>query len=135
MKNYRNKLVLSIFLSCLFLSGCSSPPRHIEATVPLVESSYSDVDSLGQELPLIFWKHFSVAGTARISEVNYNVFATKSYISALGLLCRNLTIKNINSSTHTQRIACTHASQDELTALTPWYLTRDIKKPTSDLKL
>ncbi|WPC74275.1 hypothetical protein [Vibrio porteresiae] len=128
------KIVISIILPSLFLSGCSSPPRKIEASVPLVEAS-AGMDSLGQQLPLIFWKQFATQESASISDSEYTIFASKPYISALDMLCRNLIINDVNKNTRSQRVACSQVSQYELTELSPWYLMRDIKNPMSDLKL
>ncbi len=103
-----------------------SPPRQVQATVPLVEKD-SRQQPLGQELPLIFWKNLSNPSAIQFNDKQYVISADNSYLSALGYLCRNLVITDVQNKNSSERVACSYAQKDELDELSPWYLMRDIK--------
>ena len=93
----------SIVLCVILLAGCTSRPREVVASLPLVSASQQKPTA--QEIPEKYWSDLANAQTTSIVHEKYQIIASPLYISALGQPCRELSITGINTP-ETKRVAC-----------------------------
>lgn len=126
-----NKLILSSMgLAVLTLSGCTSKPRDVVASVPLVSLSQEKPDK--QEIPLKYWNALSDPMRSHVGHDKYTIELNALYISALGQTCRELLITESNEddiakTKSVRRTACetTFMNKDK-TVEKAWFLEQQI---------
>jgi hypothetical protein len=123
--------MIAFTLACLFLQACSSPPREVKASVPLVTASASS-PTVKKGIPDAYWGQFSDPSVSILSINQYQVTLSQPYTSALGHTCRALDIIDVTTQMSAKRIACQQPTQSQ-SALQSWYLTPDVTK--SNLQL
>ncbi len=100
---FRNSLLLCL---TFLLSACSSKPRLVIASTPLVlESSQF---SYGTKIPPIYWPQLDQTYNSVLNHPQYKIVLKPPYVSALGNDCRELLIAGQEQS-HV-RIACVYTN-------------------------
>lgn len=132
-KMYKQNMHKTIIVSCLSILGltaCSSAPRQVQASLPLVEAS---VQPLGQKLPAKYRAQLEQAASTRLDNSDYSIQLGTQYTSSLGQDCRDLTIFEA-SGDKTLRVACAEKKQypEQVRA---WYLIPNIVQHSSSIKL
>jgi hypothetical protein len=95
--------IISILLCVYSLTGCSGKPREVRASIPLVSMSKEKPNK--KEIPSKYWATLSDSKQRQLKHDEYHIQLTESYISALGLLCRELIITDIENKIK-KRVAC-----------------------------
>ena len=121
-------IIIPIALCVLTLTACTSKPREVTASIPLVTSSQEKPNK--QEVPSKYWRFLSDPVQTTVEHDKYNIQLSRFYVSALGQICRELTILNKNQkNSHAQerRTACegtyiTIGNQTEKS----WFLEKQI---------
>lgn len=108
-------IIIPIALCVLTLSACTSKPREVTASIPLVTSSQEKPNK--QEVPSKYWRFLSDPIQTNVEHDRYNIQLSELYVSALGQVCRELTLLNKNPIT-------SHA-QERRTACEATYITKD----------
>lgn len=100
----RNILTLIPICVCLItLAGCTSKPREVTASIPLVSSSQEKPNK--KEIPSKYWAFLSDSKQTSFAHDQYNVKLDELYTSALGLTCRELIL--VDKKNNEERlIAC-----------------------------
>jgi hypothetical protein len=100
----RNTLTIILFSLCaIALTGCTSKPREVTASIPLVYISQDKPNE--KEIPSQYWEFLSDSKKTGFTHDKYQVQLAELYTSALGLPCRELTLTDKNSNEE-RRIAC-----------------------------
>ena len=121
-------IMIPVALCVLLLPGCTSKPREVTASIPLVASSQERPNK--QEVPTKYWSSLSNPAETNVQHDKYNIQLAKLYISALGHICRELSIVDKSqSSTHDfeRRTACeiSYKTKDNQ-AEKAWFLEKQI---------
>jgi len=99
-KNY--KIIFITF--CFFaISGCTSKPREVTASIPLVSASQEKPNK--KELPEQYWTMLADSRQTQLAHDKYTIHLSELYISALGFSCRELMLIDIDKNEQ-KRIAC-----------------------------
>ena len=121
----RNILTLIPIGVCLItLAGCTSKPREVTASIPLVSSSQEKPNK--KEIPAQYWAFLSDSKQTSFAHFKYQVQLAELYTSALGLTCRELTL--VDKKNNEERLtACevsfvNHNNQQEKA----WFLEKQI---------
>lgn len=93
----------SIVLCVILLAGCTSKPREVVASLPLVSASQQKPTA--EQIPEKYWVQLANTNTTNIIHEKYQITVSPLYISALGLPCRELSITNTDLA-ESKRIAC-----------------------------
>jgi hypothetical protein len=130
MKMPLNKIIpiIALSLTSLLLQGCSTPPRKVTASVPLVAAS-SNPQASQTGIPELYWASLSDPATTTLAINDYQVNVGPIYVSALSQHCRNLDIIDTAHQLSSKRVACETAAQGE------WYLGTDITHSSIELNL
>jgi hypothetical protein len=100
----RNLIKKSAIVVCaILLAGCTSKPREVVASLPLVSASQQKPTA--QEIPEKYWGQLANANTTNLIHEQYQIIVSPLYVSALGSPCRELSITGIEA-TELRRIAC-----------------------------
>jgi hypothetical protein len=113
------RLIITLVLVSFFLQACSSPPREVKASIPLVTSE-NHLSTYQQGIPDAYWRQFDTPSITQVSINNYQLTLGKPYISALGNRCRPLDIIDVTTQIRDKRVACKASTQDN------WFLTPDV---------
>lgn len=113
------RFILTLISVSLFLQACSSPPREVKASVPLVTSG-NYLPTLQQGIPDAYWRQFNTPSISNVSINNYQLMLGKPYISALGNTCRALDIIDVTTQSRAKRVACKASTEEN------WFLTPDV---------
>lgn len=125
------KLMVLICLGVFTLTGCSSPPRQVKASVPLVQNQ---VSAIGDKIPTQYRSQLENSVTQAISHPKYQIEVGSFYTSSLGQECRALLIAPSESDEQVSRVACTEPKQypDQIRV---WYLIPNIVQSSSIIQL
>lgn len=125
-----NKKLAVLLLGLGALSGCSSQPRQVEATIPLVDASNAAV---GTKLPTQFRNQLEDSQLKALRHKEYTIHVGAFYTSSLGQDCRGLTIYTLEGEKN-QRVACTEPKQypEQVRA---WYLVPNIVQSATSIQL
>ncbi|USD41325.1 hypothetical protein J4N42_00910 [Vibrio sp. SCSIO 43135] len=123
-----NKWLLG--LCALILAGCSSQPRHVEASLPLVAAS---IESVGTKVPASYRQDLEDMYKTELIHDKYHISLGPFYISSLGNECRELTIEEPEQG-KTTRVVCAEKKQYE-DQIRAWYLVPDIIQSSSSIQL
>lgn len=85
------------------VAGCTSKPREVEASVPLVSLSQEKPNK--KEIPTQYWSLLADTKQAFLEHEKYQIQLSALYISALGLPCRELQLID-KENNEEKRIAC-----------------------------
>ncbi|WP_417528918.1 hypothetical protein [Marinomonas shanghaiensis] len=126
IKHCRNTI---FFLFVFSLVGCASPPRTVDASIPLVEPS-SFVSS--ESVPPRYWNILNNDKETQFIHQDHLILLTPSYHSALGTRCRQLTFL-LDNMPIGSRIVCANSSNSDNSQ---WFLTHPLTNEQSlvDLK-
>ncbi|QIA64466.1 hypothetical protein GT360_13630 [Vibrio astriarenae] len=120
------KLKYLLLLSSSVLLGCTSQPRQVDASLPLVNLNQAPV---GEVIDTKYWSQLDSDMYTSLSHSEFDIQLEPAYLSALGLTCRVLTIQNLTSNAHynqvnapVKRIACKQPRQIEGVVEQGWYL-------------
>lgn len=113
-----------------FLVGCSSQPRQVEASLPLVKQQ---IIPIGKKLPAKYRQQLEDHSTKWLIHKDYDIEMGAFYTSSLGNDCRKLNVRTIEKVT-VQRIACAEKSQYE-GQVRAWYLVPDIVQSATSIQL
>lgn len=119
-------IILSL-VTITTLSACASKPRHVKANLPLVTPESSNVEMMSQ-VPERFWTELNKPGVVSLEHPNYQVVLKPTYVSALGLQCREIYIDSIS------KIACSIKSTDS-NEVNRWYWVNELVKDKLEKKL
>jgi hypothetical protein len=109
-------------IAVLFLSACSSQPRQVQATIPLVPPKAISGQEIGQQ----HWQALESNETSLIDHQGQRILVGEKFTSALGLTCRKLTVTEDNQPP-SERIACAQMTTDEQgQSVSQWFLTKQI---------
>ncbi|MEL0630284.1 hypothetical protein [Psychromonas aquatilis] len=124
---------IAVVISTLIIAGCSSRPREVNASLPLVTPTTQTVT--GKAIPEKYWSSLSSAGVTTLTHEKYQITLSPLYTSALGNLCRKLTLVDQNK-TQMKRIACelslVNANNQPYKA---WFLEKQIIETSSYVEL
>lgn len=124
IKTLRNT---GLTLLALHLVACASPPRTVDASLPLVESQRLTYDEV---VPAEYWARLDDAKESEFTHNEYRVRLGYPYESALGTTCRLMYFfEDSNQAFVGSRIACVdrEGENDSL-----WFLTNNVSdKETS----
>jgi hypothetical protein len=99
-----NRLSKTLIILCfVIISGCTSKPREVNASIPLVSSSQEKPNK--NEIPAQYWSFLSDSEQTGFVHDKYQVQLTELYTSALGQVCRELTLVDKDSNEE-RRTAC-----------------------------
>jgi len=102
MLNFSIKKITMLFCAMTLL-GCASQPREVSASMPLVMPSVQKPDK--QQVPEQYWLPLSDPRQHQLQHEKYNIQLSAPYTSALGQLCRALTMTD-NEQKMQKRIVC-----------------------------
>jgi hypothetical protein len=85
------------------VAGCTSKPREVTASIPLVSASQEKPNK--KEIPSQYWSFLSDLQQAGFAHDKYQVQLSELYTSALGLVCRELTLTDKDRN-EARRTAC-----------------------------
>lgn len=123
----------SIIFILLQLSACTSGPRQVNASLPLVTSSLEQPDK--EMIPNQYWSILSDDSQSRLTHDQYQISLGEIYISALGRSCRELVIKDKNNEIK-KRIACeNHFLNKKNQENKAWFLEKVIIESSSFVEL
>ncbi|PMH45939.1 hypothetical protein BCU68_09085 [Vibrio sp. 10N.286.49.B3] len=129
-----------------FLVGCSSQPRQVEASLPLVQPS---TQPLGIQVPQQYSQDLEDGRKVDLIHPEYRIQMGPLYTSSLGHTCRELTFAKVNAVSMTAhgseqgpsiRVACTNQqlttipASDELLERA-WFLVPNIIQSSSSVQL
>jgi len=124
---------ISITLCVLVITGCSSKPREVTASVPLVSVSQEKPNK--KEIPAQYWSVLSDAQQIKLVHEKYQIKLSELYISALGVTCRELTITEKEQQMK-RRIACEIPFLDiDNIQDKAWFLEKEIIESSSYVDL
>ncbi|MDG3088667.1 hypothetical protein P7F88_22425 [Vibrio hannami] len=123
-----------LFVSILLTSvtACSSAPRIVEASLPLVteQNNFDGADLLPQN----YWPLLDDDSSQTLSHEQYQIKIGSKYTSAMGLECRPLYISH--ELTTRTRITCAQIHKDNRgKSIKAWYLTRNILQDPQEVEL
>ena len=98
-----NKTKVSVLLLAFAITGCTSKPREVSASLPLV--TFSQEKPNKKEIPTQYWSTLSDSQQTTLQHEKYKVEMSELYTSALGETCRELKITD-NQNKQASRIAC-----------------------------
>jgi len=115
---------IAITLSLLTIVGCTSKPREVSASLPLVSLSQEKPNK--KEIPSQYWAYLSDSQSTSFKHDKYQVQLSSLYTSALGQVCRELTLID-KESNEQRRTACeaSFVSKDNQ-ADKAWFLEKQI---------
>ena len=126
-------IIISITLCFFLISGCTSKPRKVIASVPLVYISQEKPNK--KEIPSQYWGALSDTQQNQLIHKKYKITLSDVYTSALGVTCRELMITEKNKQMK-RRIACeipflnADNKQDKA-----WFLEKEIIESSSYVDL
>lgn len=119
----------SLFIFIVGLTGCASPPRLVDAEIPLVAPrSYVSTELI----PSRYWSTLDNSLETQFTYKDYLIQMSAPYDSALGTHCRSLTFY-LDGQTSGTRVACAKKSKQAYKSL--WFLTKDILNKHSVVSL
>ncbi len=124
---------LLLFASVMIV-GCSSQPRHVSATLPLVQHKSEPV---GKSIPAMYRSGLEDSNSTRLQHTRYQILLGPLYTSALGLDCRELAITEPSSGSRSEpisRVACSEKKQYDQ-QVRAWYLMPNIIQTSTSVKL
>lgn len=123
----------SMIFVLLLLSACTSGPRQVNASLPLVTSSLEKPDK--EVIPNQYWSTLSDDSQSRLIHDQYQISLGEIYISALGGACRELVLKDKNNEIK-KRIACENYFINEKNQEDKaWFLEKVIIESSSFVEL
>ena len=127
-KHYKYLLVPVV----LALTACTSKPREVYASIPLVSSNDAKPDQ--KVLPANFSATLSNPSSTQLTHGQYDVALMPTYVSALGYPCRKL-IFSESGAQPKKRIACeiTYKENDKL--VKSWFLENAIIESDDNITL
>lgn len=111
------------------LSACTSKPRLVTASMPLVLESAKSLP--GTKIPQTYGAQLDQPYTSVVSHSQYDIMVKPTYVSALGNECRELLIREQDQS-HV-RIACVYI--DTISEQREWRLMPALDSNTSTISL
>ncbi len=131
MPNIRT--TISVILLISSLSACSSQPRQVTASIPLVASIQEKPNK--KEIPAQYWAALSDTTKNQLQHNKYQVHLGALYTSALGSLCRELTIIDDMAKVE-KRVAClTSFINKQNEKEKAWFLEKEIIESTGYVEL
>lgn len=125
--------LFSVILFMLTLSGCTSMPREVTASVPLV--SYSQGKPNKQEIPSQYWSVLSDPQQTHLQHEKYQIQLVNLYVSALDLVCRELILVDKKNKLE-KRVACESSFINEYNKQNKaWFLEKQIIESSSYVEL
>jgi len=121
----RNTLsIIATSVCVIALAGCSSKPREVTASIPLVSSTQEKPNK--KEIPSQYWTYLSDSKQTSFAHDKYQVQLAELYTSALGLTCRELTLVD-KERNEERRTACEISFVDENNQQDKaWFLEKQI---------
>lgn len=117
----------------LVLSACTSKPREVYASIPLVTNNEAKPDK--KEIPAPFSLKLTNPSTTQLTHGKYSVNVSPLYISALGYPCRKL-IFSVQTAEPKRRIACEIPYKDSTNKLVKsWFLENAIIESSNNIDL
>jgi len=129
-----NRFTNTLIILCIvILTGCTSKPREVTASVPLV--SYSQEKPNKQEVPSQYWSGLSDPQQTHLQHEKYQIQLANLYVSALNLVCRELIVVDKKNKLE-KRIACESFFIDEHNKQNKaWFLEKQIIESSSYVEL
>lgn len=115
---FKPSRIISLFFSMITLYGCGSPPRAVNAEIPLVEANDYTFE---ESVPSHIWPILNSTSKNTFSYQDYVISMSPIYKSALEIDCRLLTFTLDDKETGS-RVAC----RDKKQGYNEWFLTKDI---------
>lgn len=121
-------IIIPAVICAISLSGCTSKPREVTASIPLVNSSQEKPNK--QEVPSQYWSFLSDPSETNVEHEKYIIKLAERYTSALGQTCRELIIvekDQMITPTPVRRTACeiTYKTHDDQ-AQKAWFIEKQI---------
>ncbi|PKF62542.1 hypothetical protein CW745_03705 [Psychromonas sp. psych-6C06] len=95
--------LINAVIFVLLLAGCTSKPREVSASIPLVSASQTKPTE--KEIPSQYWSLLSNPQQSSLEHEKYKIELEALYISALGTPCRELKITDETENVE-KRVAC-----------------------------
>ncbi len=109
------------------LSACANKPRHVNADLPLVTEQSSELEMMNH-VPEKYWIEFNKPGVVLMYHPAYEIVLKPIYVSALGLLCREVYIDSIS------HVACSVKPSGN-SDIRKWYWVNGLVKDKLEKKL
>ncbi|MEJ6123833.1 hypothetical protein MT390_18515 [Vibrio sp. 2-Bac 85] len=117
----------------LVLSACTSKPREVYASIPLVTNNEAKPST--KEIPEAFSTKLSNPSIEQLTHGKYAVKLSPLYISALGYPCRKL-IFSEQTGEPKRRVACEISYKDSANKLVKsWFLENAIIESSNNIDL
>jgi len=116
--------IIPLGVCAIALAGCTSKPREVTASIPLVSISQDKPNK--KEIPSQYWAFLADSQKTDFEHEKYQVQLAELYTSALGLPCRELTLTD-KENNEERRTACeiTFVNQDNQQEKA-WFLEKQI---------
>ncbi|MDR9828554.1 hypothetical protein RCJ22_23500 [Vibrio sp. FNV 38] len=125
-----------VLLSTLVMLGCTSQPRLVDASLPLVNHNQAPV---GKAVETQYWSQLDNDMYTMLAHESFDIQLEPTYTSALGLQCRVLNIwpadSNWTIKVPVQRIACKQIQLQDGTVTSGWYLINDIVESSTVVEI
>jgi len=121
-----------LFPLLLTLAACTSKPREVYATIPLVTAN--DVKPNKKQLPPTFVSALSNPAARALTYKQYKITIAPTYVSALGHSCRQIVFNESNQASKT-RIACEIPYKENDTLTKSWFLEHAITEADNNIDL
>ncbi|MDN2664404.1 hypothetical protein [Psychromonas sp. 14N.309.X.WAT.B.A12] len=116
----------------LTLAACTSKPREVYATIPLVTAS--DVKPNKQALPPTFVSALNNPASTALTYKQYSITIAPTYVSALSYSCRQMIFNESNQASKT-RIACEIPYKENDKLMKSWFLEHAITEADNNIDL
>ncbi|MGJ8581282.1 MAG: hypothetical protein ACSHWR_03090 [Psychromonas sp.] len=126
----RSRLLLLPMM--LTLAACTSKPREVYATIPLVTAN--DMKPNKKQLPTTFVSALNNPAATSLTYNQYNITIASTYVSALGYPCRQMIFNETNKVSKT-RIACEIPYKENDTLMKSWFLEHAITEADNNIDL
>ncbi|WOD06147.1 hypothetical protein [Marinomonas sp. GJ51-6] len=121
---------LGLFIVAISLVACTSPPRDVDARLPLVESSKIVSSEI---VPSKYWKILEDSSQKEFSHNHYLIHLSQPYDSALNTQCRLLSFFHDSTNKFMGTRTVCVGSDDSNDSV--WFLTNNISSEETSVSL
>ena len=123
----------SVVCALIALSGCASGPRSVYASLPLVPVSMEMPNK--KVVAKQYWSMLSDNKQTQLVHAQYNISVSETYPSALGLSCRELSIKDKASVIKTRIVCENHFFNEQKKPTKGWFFEKTIVESSRYIEL
>tara|TARA_Y100001956_G_scaffold5226_1_gene4697 strand:+ start:30222 stop:30599 length:378 start_codon:yes stop_codon:yes gene_type:complete len=124
-----NKVILIAIILPMILAGCTTKPREVEASLPLVNSLLLPI---GEKIPEQYQSELNNPNFSDLEHNKYTIKVGPIYSSGLGNQCRQLFIEG-DGQQGEQRVVCSYTTNED--NVSAWYLVPNIVQSATSIQL